>query len=97
MAANKTVNVTKAVPEIEIIADDINVGETLNVGVKLPKDVSRRAIVTVGGHSKTVTLKNGEANVKFTNLAAGSHEVKVKYAGDSNYKASENSTVINVR
>ena len=96
-SANKTVKVTRAVAEIQVAAEDIKAGQTLKVAVKLPGDVSRRAIVSVGDESKTVTLKNGEANVNFSGLTVGLYEVKVSYAGDVNYKASENSTMINVK
>ena len=94
---NKTVKISKAVPDIQITANDIKVGQTLNVAVQLPSDVTRRATVSVEDQTKTVTLKDGAANVKFTGLEAGSHVVKVSYGGDSNYKASENSKTINVK
>ena len=96
-SVNKTVKISKGTPDIEITAGDINVGQTLNVGVKLPADVTRRATISVGDQTKTISLKNGEANVKFTGLSTGTHEVTVNYAGDANYKASQNSTTINVK
>ena len=96
-SVNKTVKISKAVPEISVSASDISVGEKLSVDVQLPSDVTRRATVSVEDQTKTVTLKNGAANVIFEGLEAGSHEVKVSYGGDSNYKASENSTVVNVK
>ena len=88
--------VNKAIPEIQVFANDINAGEDLVVDVQLPSDVSRRAIVTVGNESKLVILKQGVGSVKFTGLEAGTHDVVVSYAGDENYKASSNTTTIQV-
>ena len=94
---NITAKVNKATPDIQIKANDIKQGETLTVEVKLPEDVTRRALVTIDGQSKYASLKNGCGNVKFSNLEAGNHQIKVSYDGDANYKASSNSTKIEVK
>ena len=96
-SASAVAKVIKAVPEVQVSANDINVGEDLVVDVQLPDDVSRRAIVTIGNESKLVILKAGIGTVKFTGLSVGTHEVVVSYAGDENYKSVTNTTTIEVK
>ena len=96
-SVNVTAKVVKATPDIQITTGDITVGEPLTVDVQLPADVSRRATVTVGNESKAVILKEGIGSVKFTGLEAGTYDVVVSYNGDSNYKASSNSTAVEVK
>ena len=63
----------------------------------MPSDVTRRAIVTIDdGPEKYVSLKEGFGSVKFDNLSVGIHDIKVSYAGDSNYSPLVNTTRIEV-
>ena len=96
-SVNVTAKVEKATPDIQITANDINVGETLNVAVKLPSDVTRRAVLSIDGNTQYVSLKNGVGTAKVTGLASGTHTVKVSYDGDPNYKASSSTTQIVVK
>ena len=96
-SSNKTVRVNKIVPEISISAKDIKVGQTLEVKISAPSDVTRRVKVNVDGQSKLVSVKNASASAKFTGLSEGLKKITVSYDGDSNYKASENSTTITVK
>ena len=89
--------VVKATPEIQVTANDISVGEALIIEVKLPADISRRAIVELNGENKLVSLKEGVGNVVFTDLEAGSYTVNVSYNGDSIYNSSSTSTKIEVK
>ena len=89
------VTVVRAVPTINITADNINYGDVLVVNVNLSEGVSRRAIVDVDGMSKLVTLKNGKGSVKFSDIHVGNQTVVVSYNGDVNYgKASVNTSVV---
>jgi hypothetical protein len=78
-SASTSISVTRCTANIEIIADDINCGESLTVGVKLPSDVTRRAKVTIDDVSKFVILKEGVGSVKFDGLAKGKHTITVTY------------------
>lgn len=69
-------------------------GKSISVAVKLPKNVSRRAVVTIDDLTWPVNLKNGVGFIKFDRMRFGPHEVKVQYKGDKNYiKASITKTV----
>ena len=93
-SATAVAKVTKAIPEIQVSANDINAGEDLIVDVQLPSDVTKRATVTVGNESRLVSLKEGIGSVKFTGLEAGAHDVVVSYVGDTNYKAASKTVEI---
>lgn len=92
-----TIKVSKAIPEIQITANDITYGSDATVYVTLPSDVSRRAVVEIDGVSKAVSLNNGKGFVKFSGLDIGSHIVNVSYNGDSKYLAYYASTEIEVK
>ena len=93
---NTTVNVAKQTAKIKVKAKAVSYGDDLVVNVTLPNDVTRRAVVTVDNESKTVSLKDGEASVKFSGLSVGTHNVTVSYNGDNNYKKSEATTTAKV-
>ena len=76
-------NLKRATPRLQVIF--MAVGASIRVAVKLPKNVSRRAGITIGPLSQFVSLKNGVGFIKFDELKSGLHEVKVQYNGDENY------------
>ena len=93
-SVNTTVKVNKATPTIKATVNAIAYGENLVVEVKLSADVTRRAVVTIEGVSKYVSLTDGLGSVKFKGLSVGVHTVEISYGGDANYKkASINKTV----
>ena len=96
VSASCNVKISKATPEISVIADDIIYGEKLIVNLELPADVSKRPIVTVENESKFVTIKNGIGSVKFTDLTAGTHQISVTYDGDDNYLKTSVNLEVNV-
>lgn len=76
--------INRVIPQMQVIICDN--GDSLGVNVKLPGDVSRRAIVAIGDDSKLVSLKDGEGFTEFNGLKSRSLEVNVSYNGDTNYK-----------
>ncbi|WP_405289907.1 Ig-like domain repeat protein, partial [Methanobrevibacter sp.] len=98
MANSKYVsfNVKKADPKIDISANDIKVGEDLEIRINLPKDATRSVIVNVGEISKTVNLIDGAANVTVSGLSAGIQTIEVSYSGDTNYNSNSNSESVTV-
>ena len=92
---NKTVRVSRAVADIKIKAPSVTYGEDVVVNITMPSDVTRRVKVVIDGNiSKTVSLKEGIASVKFSDLGIGVHTIEVTYDGDSNYlKSTANKTV----
>jgi predicted outer membrane repeat protein len=80
-------SVAKVDSIIDVAVSDIKVGEDAVISVKLLSDATGSATVTVNGKDYTETVVNGVANVKVTDLKAGTYDVAVKYSGDNNYNA----------
>ena len=90
------VNVKKINPSIILVANDIKIGEVLQIKVNLPEDATGNVIVKVGNISKTVKLIDGAANVNISDLNAGVVNINVSYDGDDNYYPASESKQINV-
>lgn len=99
LESSATINakINRAIPEIQVSADEIEYGEALTVNLQLPSDVTRRVAVTIGNETKLVSLKEGIGSVKFMGLSAGDHEIDVVYNGDVNYMKSSVSVVAEVK
>ena len=95
--AQKSVTVNKAPATIKFTTKSVDYGEDLAVTVKLPKDVTKRALVSIGNESKYASLKDGEGSVKFTGLKAGKYTIEATYAGDANYKPSNATKAVTVK
>ena len=80
-------SVAKVDSIIDVAVSDIKVGEDAVFSVKLLSDATGSVTVTVNGKDYTETVVNGVANVKVTDLKAGTYDVAVKYSGDNNYNA----------
>ena len=80
-------SVAKVDSIIDVAVSDIKVGEDAVISVKLLSDATGSVTVTVNGKDCTETVVNGVANVKVTDLKAGTYDVAVKYSGDNNYNA----------
>ena len=80
-------SVAKVDSIIDVAVSDIKVGEDAIISVKLLSDATGSVTVTVNGKDYTETVVNGVANVKVTDLKAGTYDVAVKYSGDNNYNA----------
>lgn len=96
ISASKTITVSKIAPDLTVNANDIKYGEDLVIDVNLNNDCSGNVVISVGDVSKTITLKNGVASVKFSNLPAGDNNIIVKYDGDDNYYSDSASKQISV-
>ena len=80
-------SVAKVDSIIDVAVSDIKVGEDAVISVKLLSDATGSVTVTVNGKDYTETVVNGVANVKVSDLKAGTYDVAVKYSGDNNYNA----------
>ena len=80
-------SVAKVDSIIDVAVSDIKVGEDAVISVKLLSDATGSVTVTVNGKDYIETVVNGVANVKVTDLKAGTYDVAVKYSGDNNYNA----------
>ena len=89
-------SVAKVDSIIDVAVSDIKVGEDAVISVKLLSDATGSVTVTVNGKDYTETVVNGVANVKVADLKAGTYDVAVKYSGDNNYNANQNTTEFTV-
>ena len=84
----------KTATNITITVNDITYGETLNIIVNVQKDATGNMALTINTKDYTANIENGQVAFNITGLNAGNYEVKVDYAGDSNYMAAQNITQI---
>jgi len=84
-----TFNVATVQPKVKeiIVNEPIDVGDTLNITVKLPEDAKGTVTVDVNGTKYVVDVVNGEANITIPKLDNGTYNVTVTYSGDDNYDA----------
>ena len=81
---------------LNVVANDIFIGEDGIITVNLPNDASGIVFVTVDGVEYNASINYGVANVVVPGLALGKHSVSVKYPGDKTYTSKSNSTTFNV-
>ena len=89
--ANITVNPKSTT--IDVIAGDINKGETAVVTVIVSNDANGVVVITVGGKDYNTTINEGIASVEISGLDAGSYNIVAKYLGNKYYANSTNNTV----
>ena len=93
---NTKFNVIKAKSDIVLNINDIVYGDDVTVVANLAKDATGNVIFTVNGVNKSAVVVDGVASATFAGLGAGDYSVVASYAGDNNYKASNNSTKFSV-
>ena len=71
-------------PEINITSP-IDVGQPVEITVKLPSDANGTITVNVNGTKYTYDLVNGSVNISIPNLGNGTYDINVTYSGDDNY------------
>ena len=93
---NGDFKVNKIDSTVAVNADDIKVGENVTVTVNVPTDATGDVIIIVDGVDYTVAIENGKAVKTITDLKANDYTVTVKYSGDNNYNANQNTTEFTV-
>ena len=92
---NGDFKVNKIDSTVAVNADDIKVGENVTVTVNVPTDATD-VIIIVDGVDYTVAIENGKAVKTIADLKANDYTVTVKYSGDNNYNANQNTTEFTV-
>ena len=95
--ASDVFNVNPITPSINVTADDINVGDNLEIEISLPDDATGTVTVEIDGNNYIAPVKDGKAIISIPNLTAGNKTAKVYYSGDDNYLPSEGSTAFEVK
>ena len=94
---SKFIEVDNLNPAMTIKTADITYGETETIKVTLNSNAAGEVIVTVDGITNSSKVINGNAEVSFTNLEAGSNKiVTVFYSGDDTYFNLTKSTTFNI-
>ena len=93
---NGDFKVNKVDSAIDVAVSDIKVGEDAVISVKLASDATGEVVITVNGEDYTAAIENGVASVTVSDLKAGDYTVTVKYSGDNNYNANQNTTEFTV-
>ena len=93
---NSDFKVNKIDSTVAVNADDIKVGENVTVTVNVPTDATGDVIIIVDGVDYTVAIENGKAVKTIADLKANDYTVTVKYSGDNNYNANQNTTEFTV-
>ena len=93
---NGDFKVNKIDSTVAVNADDIKVGENVTVTVNVPTDATGDVIIIVDGVDYTVAIENGKAVKTIADLKANDYIVTVKYSGDNNYNANQNTTEFTV-
>ena len=96
VAENGDFKVNKIDSTVAVNADDIKVGENVTVTVNVPSDATGDVIIIVDGVDYTVAIENGKAVKTIADLKANDYTVTVKYSGDNNYNANQNTTEFTV-
>ena len=93
---NGDFKVNKIDSTVAVNADDIKVGENVTVTVNVSTDATGDVIIIVDGVDYTVAIENGKAVKTIADLKANDYTVTVKYSGDNNYNANQNTTEFTV-
>ena len=67
------------------VTSPVDVGQPVNVTVKLPADATGTITVNVNGTKYTADVVNGVANISIPKLDDGTYDINITYSGDDNY------------
>ena len=94
---NASFIVSKVPTNMNIVVDNINVGEDAVINITLPNEISNELVsVTFDGKSYTVLINNGKGSLILSNLVANSYPITAKYDGNYKYTEGENTTTLTV-
>ena len=93
---NGDFKVNKIDSSVAVNVNNIKVGEELTITVNVPFDATGDVTVGVDGKEYNVAIENGKAVKTIADLKANDYTVTVKYSGDNNYNANQNTTEFTV-
>ena len=83
--ADKIITVSKYDTPIDILVENLYVGDTTKITVTVPSAVTEDVTIGVGGKTYTNATSNGVATFYVTGLTAGDKTVVAIYPGDKTY------------
>ncbi|WP_458403261.1 Ig-like domain repeat protein [Methanobrevibacter sp.] len=90
------VEISKFDCELSVDAEDIDVGESVHVNVKVTSKATGNVTVTIDNKDYVAVIADGIACLQVSGLDEGTYNVSVKYMGDSNFNGAVNSTQFKV-
>lgn len=94
---NTTLQIIKnPTPIASVDAENITYGDEAVIIANLADPATGSVSFTFNGNTEDVTIENGQATYTIADLNAGSYDVEVSYAGDSNYDAQTVTATVNV-
>ena len=93
---NSTINAPKITSKIDIYSRNITYGTNLFAVIFLSEGSTGNVSIIINNHTYIHNLTNAMTTIKVKNLTAGNYTIFVKYDGDDNYLANENSKNITV-
>lgn len=82
---NKSFEVSKVNPSINVNIPDVASGKNAKVTVTLPEDATWTVTLEIGGKYYSAQVKDGKAVFNIPNLKAGDYNIAVHYSGDDQY------------
>ncbi|WP_407415803.1 Ig-like domain repeat protein, partial [Methanobrevibacter sp.] len=95
-ASNVTDVEVPKVDDYEITVDAEVDGNSVDITVSLPEDVTGPVLIDVDGVGYYANVTDGQAKLHLDDLSAGNHDVAVKYPGDDYYAPKGNATSFTV-
>lgn len=93
---NATLTIVKAAPIQSVSVENINVGDTAVVVVRMADNVNGNVRITVNGVTEKVKIVDGIATLNVTGLKAGTYDVSAVYAGNANFEAQTSTASVTV-
>ena len=87
---------TKANSTIIVNANNIAMGDSEKITVRVNEDATGSVTITVDGKTYSAPIDKGLTTFKIDNLASGSYDVSASYDGDENYLPGTNTSSFNV-
>ena len=87
---------TKANSTIIVNANNIAMGDSEKITVRVNEDATGSVTITVDGKTYSAPIDKGLTTFKIDNLASGSYDVLASYDGDENYLPGTNTSSFNV-
>ena len=86
-----TFNVDSKNPKINITTQNITVGQTENIIIKISDNATGIVLISVNGKGYYGEIEAGEVKLSLDNLENGTYVVYAKYIGNENYTSAETS------
>ena len=82
---------------MDIEANNINIGQTQKIIIKVPANTTGNITLTLENKNYTAKIKDGQATINIPNLTVGDKNAKAYYSGDTNHNPSTSTVSFKVK